>query len=121
MDKTLNLKSRAHLNDYDYLHKLNPKELEWLNKFHDEEYNAAVDKNPKKNRFNKTRKQVKARYNDNNRRNRDVSVRNIVVTLDKATKVEENHEDAMNTQLDLKLMGIIDDGGNKIRKRKVIF
>lgn len=43
LDKGLNLKSRTEVLDYDYLDKLSPENLAYLNKFSGEHYNAAFD------------------------------------------------------------------------------
>lgn len=44
LDPALNLKTRQDLIDFDYLDKLNEKELKWLNQFVDEEINANFPK-----------------------------------------------------------------------------
>lgn len=60
---------RQEYTDFDYLDKLNAKELEWLAKFNNEHLNASFDKNNKNNivKDKKTKKQI---YNENNARNR---------------------------------------------------
>lgn len=68
----LNLKSRTELIDYDYLHKLSPEELQYLNDFSEEYNNAHI---PKKNKIHKTKKLKKDCYDRNNARNRDVFTR----------------------------------------------
>lgn len=70
LEKKYNLLSRQELiEDFDYLHKLNDKEKEWLNKFVSEEINADF-RHP--NPLNKTKKQRRVCYTANNRRNRCV-------------------------------------------------
>lgn len=72
LSKHLNLKSRQELIDYDYLDKLNPKELEFLNKFTEEYVNDNMDrKNLKKNLHN-TKALKKDCDDKNNSRNRDI-------------------------------------------------
>lgn len=63
-----NLKSRYNLIDYDYLHKLNDKEKEWLNRFTEEYVNADMNHGGK--RLHKTKKLRKDCYDRNNARNR---------------------------------------------------
>jgi hypothetical protein len=71
LDPEFNLKIRADAIDYDYVHKLNDKEKEFLNKFTEEYVNASFKKDKRKN-LHKTKEQVKAIYDSNNARNRDV-------------------------------------------------
>ena len=69
----MNLRSRYELIEVDYLHKLNDKELKWLNAFNEEEINANMKhKGPKLNRSKKAQREC---YNRNNARNRDILTR----------------------------------------------
>lgn len=68
----LNLKTRFDLVDYDYLDKLNDKELEWLNKF-TEEYTHTDFRHTKP--IMKTKKERREAYARNNARNRCVFTR----------------------------------------------
>lgn len=63
------VKNRNEYNDYDYLDKLNPKEKEWLYKFHREYLNADL-KHKGKVLFKK--KYHKSLFYMNNCRNRDL-------------------------------------------------
>jgi hypothetical protein len=75
LEPRLNLKTRYDLYDQDYLHKLSPEELDWLNKFNKEYVSADLDtKNPRKN-FHKNKKLKKDCYDRNNSRNRDILTR----------------------------------------------
>lgn len=60
---------RQEYTDFDYLDKLNPKELEWLAKFNNEHLNASFSKDNKKNII-KDKKIKNKIYNENNARNR---------------------------------------------------
>ena len=75
LDPRLNLKTRYDLYDQDYIHKLSPKEKDWLNKFNREYISGTVNRdNPKKNLHN-TRKLIKSCDDRNNSRNRDILTR----------------------------------------------
>lgn len=69
LDKSVNLKIRHELLDFDYLNKLNDKEKEFLSNFMREW--ASADFNHPGKRINKSKKSVKAIYDANNARNRD--------------------------------------------------
>ena len=75
LDPRFNLKTRSDLLDQDYLHKLNEKELDWLNKFNKEYINAALDNERPKKNLHKTKKLRKECYDRNNARNRDILTR----------------------------------------------
>lgn len=67
----LNLKSRYdELTDFDYLHKLNDKEKEFMNSFLEESVNANFNHSGKI--LHNTKKLRKACYDRNNSRNRDI-------------------------------------------------
>lgn len=67
----LNLKTRSDLLDQDYLHKLNDKELHWMNQFNDEYVNDVVDRDNPENNLNS----IKDCDDRNNARNRDILTR----------------------------------------------
>lgn len=54
LKKNLNLKSRQDEIEVDYLHKLNDKEKEWLNKFNEEYVNATLDREDFNNNIHNT-------------------------------------------------------------------
>ena len=111
--------------DYDYLNKLSEKELEYLNKFTEEYVNASVNtKNPKKN-LHKSKRLIKDCFDRNNARNRDVLTQQKAmgkhVYLDEI--VDMGREDtitALETRLDMELMGITDRNGNLLMKESEI-
>lgn len=74
LDPSLNLKSRSHLADYDYLHKLDEKDLKWLNDFSEGHNNANPNAEGAKEIF-KTDKDKKKCYSINNARNRCILTR----------------------------------------------
>lgn len=118
----LNLKSRTELLDYDYLHKLNEKELEWLNKFTEEYVNAKMDTdNPRKN-LHRSKSLRKDCYDRNNSRNRDVLTRqkacNKNVYLDDIVEKGYTEENRLNARVELKKLGVIDDKGFVKRKKR---
>jgi hypothetical protein len=105
LDPKVNLKSRIDLLDYDYLNKLNEKELEWLNKFTEEYTHASLNtKNPKKN-LHKTKKMRIDCYNRNNSRNRDVLTKgkmsNKLDGIEKLNNLGYSEEDKINMILDI--------------------
>jgi len=107
----LNLRTRQDLIDYDYLHKLNEKELEWLNKFTEEEINASFSKNNKKN-FNKTDEEKRKCYNRNNARNRCILTKQKAAQrlkqLEDIKEKTKNPENQMNAKIDIDLL--VDNG-----------
>ncbi len=118
----VNLRMRAELIDYDYLDKLSPKELQWLNDFTEEEVNAAVNPNPKKNRFNKTAESVKECYDRNNSRNRDVVTRQKagkrLKYLDEITNKGHTEEAQIHARIELQRLGVLDENGYLKRKKR---
>ncbi len=64
------VKNRNDESDYDYLHKLDNKTLNWLKGFHREYVNA--DFKHKYKRIFKGKKKIKMIYDKNNARNRDM-------------------------------------------------
>lgn len=75
LKKSLNLKVRQELIDYDYIDKLTDEEKDWLNRF-SEEYNGAKFKKTKTGKFSSKNlhkgEMRKDCYNRNNWRNNDV-------------------------------------------------
>lgn len=69
----LNLRTRQDLLDIDYVGKLNDKEKAWLNSFLEEEVNAKFDHPGKK--LNKSKKDKRRIYSNNNARNRCIFTR----------------------------------------------
>lgn len=70
----MNLRSRAELNDFDYLEKLSQEELAYLNAFC-EGWNNADFRNPKTQELFKSSKEKRECYTMNNARNRCVYTR----------------------------------------------
>jgi hypothetical protein len=122
LDPSLNLKSRTELLDYDYLHKLKPEELEWLNKFTEEYVHASLDtERPKKNLHrNKTLR--KECYDRNNARNRDVLTRqrasNRMVYLDEIVDKGYDEQNRLDARVELKKLGVLDEKGFIKRKKR---
>jgi hypothetical protein len=107
LEPRLNLKTRYDLYDQDYLHKLSPEELDWLNKFNKEYVSADLDtKNPRKN-FHKNKKLKKDCYDRNNARNRDI------LTRAKASKqllpYEDLEEESQNKEYEDYLISKMDE------------
>jgi len=103
----LNLKTRIDLTDYDYLDKLSPSELEFLNKFTGEWAGASFNSDNTKN-IQKTKEHRKDSYDRNNARNRCVLTRakatgiiDYLDDLDIANRLTEP-EDKMNNMIDAK-------------------
>jgi hypothetical protein len=104
LDPKVNLKSRTELLDYDYLNKLDEKELEWLNKFTEEYVHANLNtKEPKKN-LHRTKKMRIDCYNRNNSRNRDVltkgKISNKLDNVDTILDVGYDEEKKIHTIID---------------------
>lgn len=124
LDKSVNLKTRQDLIDYDYLDKLSPKELEWLDKFTGEYAGAALDtENPRRN-LHKTKRLRKDCYDRNNARNRDVLTRSNAMkrtkTLDDIKKNTVSKEEQLNAKIDLQILGVIDNNGKPVRKKRTV-
>jgi len=66
----VSVKLRNDYADYDYIHKLNAKELNWLKGFHREYVNADFKHRYKKHY--KTKLKKRSIYSLNNSRNRDI-------------------------------------------------
>jgi hypothetical protein len=124
LDPGLNLKSRTELLDYDYLDKLDEKELEWLNKFTEEYVHASLDtERPRKN-LHSTKAMRKDCYDRNNARNRDVLVRqkaqNKNVYLDDIKAKGKDEEEKLHATIELKKIGVLDERGFIKRKKKTM-
>lgn len=73
LNKQYTSRVRQEYCDYDYLDKLSEEELDFLNDFNSEYYNASVGTQAdagKDNRFMKSAKEVKESQHTNNQRNR---------------------------------------------------
>lgn len=68
----LNLKTRQELIDYDYLDKLSPKELQWLNDFTEETVNTKFDRDNLDNNINFKLEHKQEADRANNRRKTDL-------------------------------------------------
>ena len=97
LKKGYNLKSRQHLIDFDYLDKLNPEELDWLNRF-SEEYHGANFKH--KGKIVQRKKAQRKNCTDmNNHRNNDVLVMtNVQGILSNITDTKDNDLIDMNPE-----------------------
>ena len=99
--------------DQDYYHKLNDKELDWINRFNKETVSASFDtENPRKN-LNKSKKMRKDCYDRNNARNRDILTKakasNQLVDYETLIEIQspESEEDHLIHELDKKEMSKI--------------
>ena len=72
---TYNLKTRKDLIDFDYLHKLNEAELDFLNKFVGEAIVASFDSEDNNKNLYKNDKDKRKIYTENNARNRCILTR----------------------------------------------
>jgi len=75
LNPSLNLKTRYDLYDQDYLNKLSPSELEWLNQFNKEYVGDSLDRDNPENNLHNTKALIKDCGSRNNSRNRDVLTR----------------------------------------------
>lgn len=117
LDPTLNLKSRSHLADYDYLDKLSDEEKQWLNDFSEGHNNANMTEGAKK--IFKTDKEKKDCFNSNNARNRCILTRSHAggtLRLFEDLKLNERlieGEDEMIEEIDKILLDkIVNNSGN---------
>ncbi len=95
LDKSLSLKTRGDLVDFDYLHLLDEKALKFLNKFVEETVHDSMDrKNLKKNLYARTKKKKKECGDMNNARNRDIMSRQ------KAQGKMDSFEEAFPSEID---------------------
>ena len=108
LDPRYSLKTRADLIDYDYLHKLDKAELEWLNGFTGEYVSGNLDREKPKKNLHKTKKLIKDCDDRNNARNRDILTRVKASNqlTDYEALVEESHgedeEDRLINEIDKK-------------------
>lgn len=120
LDKTYNLKSRTKLYDQDYLHKLNDKELAWLNRFNAEYINAGRELQENKP-LHRTKALKKDCYDRNNARNRDILTQQEAMgrirNLDEELKVNLNPIKDLEIIIDLKSGGFIDEDGRILDKK----
>jgi len=121
LNKHLNSKVRQEYLDYDYLDQLSPKELDWLNRFTEE--NLGANFNHAGPKFTKTKKKKREIYNENNARNRCLygklkSQGRIYSTEDSfsAIEAEVNKEHLSPDELENEIINYIDD---KLEKSKV--
>ncbi len=90
--------------DFDYLHKLNQEELAWLDKFMNEENNAAFLNDGTD--FNQTKEERKKIYDRNNSANRDqygivkakVANTHLLQYEKNISKIEEQNSHGVNPQ-----------------------
>lgn len=111
LSKTVNLKTRQDLIDYDYIDKLSDKEKKFLNQFTEEYTNASFKKG--KRLLNKKIQSEKDCYDRNNARNR------CILTRAKAAGKAINDLDAMakqtkkmNWNVEDKLIEMLDSAAN---------
>lgn len=124
LEKKYSLKTRGDLIDYDYIHKLSPKEKQWLNDFTNEEIHAAVKSGSverrKENRFNKSKKATSKIYAANNARNACIWTKEKAKGMGqyleefKETLLTNNPEDYLIEKMDLEQDGWVDNEGNII-------
>lgn len=118
LEVKFSLKSRTELVDYDYVGKLSEEEKKWLNDFTSEEIHASVNRDGRKNRFNKKKKDIKKVYDANNARNRCTwtkeKAKGIAQYLEehRETLIGSNPEDYIAVKMDLEQAGWIDEEGN---------
>lgn len=112
LNKKKNPNNRKDLLDYDYLHKLNKEELDYLNTFTEEYAHANFDKKKKEKRIHplskvnsKTKKNrvydkfKKEAEDNNNSRNRDIM--NIEILRTDMTNNKEYLEKLLNVHEDI--------------------
>lgn len=122
LDKSVNLRTRIHLIDYDYLDKLSPEEKQWLNKFTDEYVNGNFNRENTRSNLQKGRAPIKDSDDRNNARNRDVmtrqQARKSTVYLEDIKLKTQNPENQIHARIELKRLGILDENGNRKRKKR---
>lgn len=72
LNPKLSLKRRQEVIDYDYLHKLNEEELDFLDKFTGEYVNCTVKRDKPEEMVHKSRDYIKPIEDANNAKNRDI-------------------------------------------------
>lgn len=119
----VNLKTRKELVDYDYLHKLEEKDLEWLNKFTSEYVHDILDREDLSKNFHNTPELKKECDDMNNARNRDILTRkhamNDESTLEDAAKklIEDNNIRKLEDIDQLKQLGYVNKKGLLVNKK----
>jgi len=88
-------KVRKDYLDFDYLDQLSEEEKDWLNKFVDEELHASF-KNDKRD-LNRTKKDRRRVYSNNNSRNRDL------YGISKANRLLDKIEDMVQEESNLEI------------------
>lgn len=122
LEKKYTLKSRADEVDYDYLDKLSYEEKLWLAKFTAEEIHCSVKKygHKEKNKFNKSKKDIKAKFDRNNARNRCIwtqeKAKGMAQYLEdhKETLLSQNPENYLVVKMDLETQGWVDNDGEVV-------
>lgn len=103
LDPKKSIRNRQKLVDYDYLHKLSPDELQWLNDF-TEEYTHNGTR--KKNNILKGKKEKKDAYDRNNARNRDLH--NIIEMYPGLNKVDLSRYEDLDILTEDDIIDLID-------------
>ena len=111
----LNLKTRHELiADYDYLKKLNNKELEWLNKFTKEYVNAEIDNRKPRKNLHRTKALKKDCYDRNNARNRCIYTRSKASwNLKFFEDISEKNESLIKETIEIEIIDKIDSEKSK--------
>jgi len=102
LNKSLNLKIRSELIDFDYVDKLSEEEKAWLNKFSEEYTNASFKKNKDGSFSRKNLHKGSLRndcYNRNNWRNNDVYGVSKANDMLKDAKKMNNHLEESSKQI----------------------
>ncbi len=108
LDPKYTLKSRLELLDFDYLDRLNAKDLAWLNKFSDEFTHNNLDRKNLKNNLHNTPELKKSCDDANNARNSDILTRKKTrkmldyVSDNELERIEVNPEDYIIEMIDRK-------------------
>lgn len=102
--------------DMDYIDKLNEKEKDWLNKFMKEELNASLSpKNERHKDFNKTLKDRKRIWRNNNARNRcayTITASNVLLDYI-GERILDSEPDIDKNELENRLIEMIDRKSRK--------
>lgn len=101
-----NIRNRQALIDYDYLHKLSPEELQYLNDFTEEHVNAGFKSKRKKKNILKKKSDIKEARDRNNARNRDLY--NIVQMFPGLNKVDLTQYETLDVLTEDDIIALID-------------